>query len=1678
MDDQYQGPAYGDSYGDFGTVANIFTQGLRELPTDYVTRVRNFLAEYLGNVQHPVPFGGRVSECEQLDAWLADPQEAAYLLLAAPAGRGKSALLLHWCQSVLARRDVAIAYFPVSIRFRTNLAGVAFPALAALLAYLHGEKVPVDPNLSEEIWRGLLVDYLKRPLPDGRSLLLVLDGVDEAADWSAGSAFFPQDPRPGLRIVLSARYLANDAGANDWLRRLAWTRPGLARTLELYPLDRPGLASVLVQMGFPLDALGIRVDIVSELYRLSEGDPLLARLYVDNLWERGDAVIRMQPEDLRAIRPGLVGYFERWWNDQRALWGNNASQREEVAQVVLNILAGALGPLSKPDLLSLVPDNVDFSEMTLEQHLAPLARFVTGDGIRQGYVFSHPRLGSYFFEERLSEAARHEVEDRFLQWGKQTLTELNAGKMAPEDASAYIIQYYGAHLEHAHSDVTPVLALVSDGWRRAWEKLDRANAGFLNDVERAWRAAERGDQTAYNSGERISYLSEEVRCLLTQVSVNSLTSNISPRLMLEAVSAGIWTPAQGLACLRLITDLAPRARELVGLVPYVRESLRADILQEALDTVLAIKDEYIRLDTLVELAPRLPEDVLWQVLELIPTIDDEADRAGVLAELAPAFSRYPALVERVSLWVQNMDEDEYRALTLEGLAPYASPDQHDRLLELISAIQEERYRAQVLIALVAHLSAGSLQLIWSDAAGMMDSLARLRLLTKIVPHLPEHSRAEVMHEALALAREIDDEEYIVEVLVKLAPFLSEERWQQALQEVPLLRDERDQANALSELVAYVPEALLSDLLAIVLLLKGEEARTRVLIQLLPRLSEELLTQVLDNVPAIRDERYRSELLAQHTFYASETLLAKLLKIIPTIQDRGYRVWLMAELEVPLNGKLQRRQFNVASVFHAIPELEDQLQTLLAIAPRLTEAALSSIFGFMLPLIFGFTWQVRSEEDRAYILEKLGNRLPDDWLWRVMSEVQRMSNEANQLSVLIAIAPRMRGQLLAASLDIVRNMKDREKRSQVLEALVSSLPEGSKGKIIEEMLRVLQIIKDETERANIFISCIPYLPATLPVALMQTILTSARAMLDENNQAHIVIELASRIPVAVFDDALTLVLDISDTQMHRQALMALATHVPESVFARLYASIQEMSDPKWRSMISKIALSHASRSVIVTLLTQMSDIDDEDRLVEALDILAVHIVEDDFPLLWKEAHRLSDDGRYVLALGALAPHVPEGLFMQFWTTVQRLSNQQWRIWILRAMAMPETEKPKSQLWDAILKIPDKTYRLQILRMLSPYLPAEYFAPLWSGARKMLNDWQLWQMLEILAPYVSEVSFLPFLERTKAIPHQGIRVQILEALIARMPPDDFLPLFHAIRAVQNADSVARLLLPLAAHVPDQCINYIWAAVLRVEKDHMRVSIIRVLCPQLTEEQIAQSLEIMRDIPMGSVQLELFEALLPYLSEAVRIEILDSLLPKPAERLSEVLRQATWDKKYHLQTLALLFPYLPETRMIMAVPVLLAASQQTLHVEAERIWILHRLAAHIAQVSLEQLLDELLNALKSIDTEYLQFQVLEALLPTLSTAGWYRVLDWVKSELYSSRKTYVAVQMVKSGYALWKDTDNDWIYPFMHEILRGLSQSTRREALGDLTLLTPIMAGLGDEDAMIKTCSTILEIGGWWP
>jgi len=527
--------------------------------------IRRFVDEYSGNAAEPSIFGGRAEELAQLDDWIDNSCAPPYAVVTAPAGRGKSALLVHWLKHHAGRANLQPIFFPISIRFHTNLAIQAYSSIASRLAAVHGDVLACSDYSASEVWRGLLLDYLSRPLPEGTRVVIVIDGADEGGDWSPGADLLPTRPPAGLKILVSARYLTGDNEASGWLQRLGCERSGQALAIDLRPLTPAEVVALLGSLSVPLERLSERSDIVAELYRLSEGDPLMVKLYVADLWSQGDGVARLQPQDLRNIEPGLKGYFRRWWDDQRALWGQERPLREPAVNDVLNTLACALGPLSKAELMALLPPGSVLDIWSLDDTLHVLRRFVVGDGCAQGYVFGHPRLAEFFFEQLSSAGRAQQHEQRFVDWGLACLRARREPDAARRPAIPhYITQFLRRHMERCGCTPVHMAELVSSAWMEAWEPLDRgSHSGFLTDITHAvsYLAANH----AHCPDQPWTLVPVDLRAVLFTSSIASRAADLSVHLLSTMAQRKVWSPAQAIAQVSRVPALPQRLARLVCL---------------------------------------------------------------------------------------------------------------------------------------------------------------------------------------------------------------------------------------------------------------------------------------------------------------------------------------------------------------------------------------------------------------------------------------------------------------------------------------------------------------------------------------------------------------------------------------------------------------------------------------------------------------------------------------------------------------------------------------------------------------------------------------------------------------------------------------------------------------------------------------------------------------------------------------------------------------------------------------------------------------------------------------------------------------------------------------------------------------------------------------------------------
>jgi len=232
-----------------------------------------------------------------------------------------------------------------------------------------------------------------------------------------------------------------------------------------------------------------------------------------------------------------------------------------------------------------------------------------------------------------------------------------------------------------------------------------------------------------------------------------------------------------------------------------------------------------------------------------------------------------------------------------------------------------------------------------------------------------------------------------------------------------------------------------------------------------------------------------------------------------------------------------------------------------------------------------------------------------------------------------------------------------------------------------------------------------------------------------------------------------------------------------------------------------------------------------------------------------------------------------------------------------------------------------------------------------------------------------------------------------------------------------------------------------------------------------------QMVQALPYGEMQIELLEALVPYLPEeqcAELLEVLVPLLPGIDEGL-----EATWLTRRHVRTVAVLLPRLPEKRLLAIMPVVLKAIQ-VMRPEEERVWALTKLASHIP----EELLKEFLVALWSIGMQQHQAQVLAKLLPPLSEAGWATVLELATTKMRDTGDANFLLQVLKAAGSLVGQASPILLYHALHEILQMLAQRTRRDTLADLALLAPAMRALGGEEAVTEVSCAALEVGYWWP
>ena len=510
----------------------------------FARRRQLFLDHYTREHHGELSFAGRSNEFAQLDEWLLS-HESDILLLTAPAGRGKSALVTRWLPGV--RSDFRTIFIPVSIRFGTNSLHDWTQALHQELSLATSGIVDnTHPSITDDYYIGPLYNLLQLSGREPtRNILVVLDGIDESTNREVLRELFPPKPGPGVKILITARDTVSgrDRTRSEWFELLSVSGSPSTRWMQLAKLTPDEIVGSLPIYGSETGS-SARARLARVLWEFcDEGDPLLLGLVLsEQQRERVDAASITAAHITRLAR-GYRGVIDRWIDEQvRLVSRRGGLEPGDVRQVMtrlLALLAHARGPILPSELLTLFRFGFGESRGTASAYLETVDRLVisTADGL----VLCHTRIADYvvsadFADEITKAAARRS----FVAWSTELAARLEASSASEGHPTGEISTYqlrWG--VEHALSDEasTPerLAPFVGRSWLRAKEELDQGTHGFTRDVAAIWRFLRRRDFSP-DEPELESRLALEFTCALT-LSSNRRFEGIPPALLARQVRA-------------------------------------------------------------------------------------------------------------------------------------------------------------------------------------------------------------------------------------------------------------------------------------------------------------------------------------------------------------------------------------------------------------------------------------------------------------------------------------------------------------------------------------------------------------------------------------------------------------------------------------------------------------------------------------------------------------------------------------------------------------------------------------------------------------------------------------------------------------------------------------------------------------------------------------------------------------------------------------------------------------------------------------------------------------------------------------------------------------------------------------------------------------------------------------
>jgi hypothetical protein len=1025
--------------------------------------------------------------------------------------------------------------------------------------------------------------------------------------------------------------------------------------------------------------------------------------------------------------------------------------------------------------------------------------------------------------------------------------------------------------------------------------------------------------------------------------------------------------------------------------------------------------------------------------------------------LPPAF---PTALVKEGVWtpsqalayVQQMPNLARKEEALVALAPYLPDSLLEKTLAMVQEMESESSRTWVLVALVSHLPESLLHKVLAVVQKLEDESNRIQMLSELAPHL----RPPLLREALALAGKIENERWRIITQLELASQLPETENENLIRETI--------KELMPQVVELAPSTKKKEILAAAQQIADEWLRVAVLAGLILNerepLKGEALQALLVTVRKIEDEIFRTETLAYLAPQLTELGYSKdALTVVREIEDEWLRVYMLIELvpnlPEPLNSDVLREALVVA---HHARLAGYQVEELAKMALRLPGPSKSEALQQALVMAREIQPANHRAEALAGVAVYLAEPLKHKVLHEALATVRKTRRRRPRAEALARLAPRIaQSGYPEEALAIVREIRRYydDCQAEALTEMVSYLP----GPLLMQALEIARDLHLPDHRAKTLAALAVRLSEAEQEQVFQEALAAVREIrVDwEGDPADVLDKLVVHLSKALLCEALALVRRIGDSEV--ETLIELAVQLVElGKLKEALTAAHEIQNMGYRTHVQgKLINQLVKCGYLEEALATAREIQVAEDQVNALAALVPSLSGSTQAEVLRETlaavKKVRDPRTRAITLGGLVTALMEsGCPEEALKVIREIEPADRRVEVLKDLIHHLTGPLKGRALQGAL-VTVRTFRdagdqAEALVALIPHLTEplrektlqEALATAWEIQSEGRRAMALLGIASYLPEAKRERVLQEILVTSQKIENEWVRADTLAKLASHLPKAKrkwvLQEALAAVRMIHRAENRAEALGELALHLPEtereQVFKEALAAARKIGDADVRAGKLIKFLPRLSELLLREALAAARKTRRPDCRAKILRELAFYLPEAEQGEILQEAL-LAAQEIQEIGRWCTRSR-----ALADLAPHLAEMGDV----------EEALRVareigdEYDRSRALTSLAPRLPQAEREGVLREALAAAREIEDEYDRSRALAGLGPYLA--------EFPRTILFS----------------LWRET------------LRILSTHRRRDLLGDIRALAPVVAALGGGEAVVEIIGAIQDVFRWWP